>query len=189
MRYITVAAVAAITALTAGAGLAACSSSTSSGSASGSGATASASASTASCTYSGVQGELYAKGTLTVATDKPATLTLVAERLDATLVNMRFVKPLDDALIISLAARHRAMITIEENSIMGGAGSAVGEVLVAADVQIPMLQLGIPDRFIEHGSRATCLAAAGLDLASLSARVDHWWAPLAQERVRSVRGV
>jgi polar amino acid transport system substrate-binding protein len=72
MRYITVAAVAAITALTAGAGLAACSSSTSSGSASGSGATASASASTASCTYSGVQGELYAKGALTVATDKPA---------------------------------------------------------------------------------------------------------------------
>ena len=72
MRYITVAAVAAITALTAGAGLAACSSSTSSGSASGSGATASASASTASCTYSSVQGELYAKGALTVATDKPA---------------------------------------------------------------------------------------------------------------------
>ena len=113
----------------------------------------------------------------------------IAERLDATLVNMRFVKPLDEALIASLGARHRAIITIEENAVMGGAGSAVGEVLVAADIQIPMLQLGIPDRFIEHGSRTSCLAAAGLDLAGLSASVDRWWAPLAQERVRSVRGV
>jgi 1-deoxy-D-xylulose-5-phosphate synthase len=113
----------------------------------------------------------------------------IAERLDATLVNMRFVKPLDEALIISLAARHRAIVTIEENTIMGGAGSAVGEALAVAGVAIPMLQLGIPDRFIEHGSRATCLAAAGLDLAGLSASIDHWWADHAQERIRSVRGV
>jgi 1-deoxy-D-xylulose-5-phosphate synthase len=113
----------------------------------------------------------------------------IAERLDATLVNMRFVKPLDEALIISLAARHRAIVTIEENTIMGGAGSAVGEALAVAGVAIPMLQLGIPDRFIEHGSRATCLAAAGLDLAGLSASIDHWWADHAQERIRSVRSV
>jgi 1-deoxy-D-xylulose-5-phosphate synthase len=113
----------------------------------------------------------------------------IAERLDATLVNMRFVKPLDEALIISLAARHRAIVTIEENTIMGGAGSAVGEALAVAGVAIPMLQLGIPDRFIEHGSRATCLAAAGLDLAGLSASIDHWWTDHAQERIRSVRGV
>jgi 1-deoxy-D-xylulose-5-phosphate synthase len=84
----------------------------------------------------------------------------IAERLDATLVNMRFVKPLDEALVISLAARHRALVTIEENAVMGGAGSAVGEALAAAGVQIPLLQLGIPDLFIEHGSRDTCLAAS-----------------------------
>ena len=113
----------------------------------------------------------------------------IAERLDATLVNMRFVKPLDDALVIGVAARHRAIVTIEENAIMGGAGSAVGEVLAAAGVQIPMLQLGIPDRFIEHGSRDTCLAAAGLDLAGLTARVDQWWTLQTKEKVRSVRSV
>ncbi len=80
-----------------------------------------------------------------------------------------FRKPLDEALIVSVAGRHDAIVTIEENAVMGGAGSAVGEVLAAAGVQIPLLQLGIPDRFIEHGSRDTCLAAAGLDLAGLSA--------------------
>jgi 1-deoxy-D-xylulose-5-phosphate synthase len=113
----------------------------------------------------------------------------IAERLDATLVNMRFVKPLDDALVIGVAARHRAIVTIEENAIMGGAGSAVGEVLAAAGVQIPMLQLGIPDRFIEHGSRDTCLAAAGLDLAGLTASVDQWWTLQTKEKIRSVRSV
>ncbi|HWJ34546.1 MAG TPA: 1-deoxy-D-xylulose-5-phosphate synthase [Steroidobacteraceae bacterium] len=113
----------------------------------------------------------------------------IAERLDATLVNMRFVKPLDEALVVSVAARHRAIVTIEENAIMGGAGSAVGEVLAAAGVQVPLLHLGIPDRFIEHGSRDTCLAAAGLDLAGLSASVDRWWTPQAQERIRSIRSV
>jgi 1-deoxy-D-xylulose-5-phosphate synthase len=113
----------------------------------------------------------------------------IAERLDATLVNMRFVKPLDEALVINVAARHRAIITIEENAVMGGAGSAVGEALAAAGVQVPMLHIGIPDRFIEHGSRDTCLAAAGLDLTGLSATIDRWWAPHAQERIRSVRSV
>ncbi|MGO9994277.1 MAG: 1-deoxy-D-xylulose-5-phosphate synthase [Steroidobacteraceae bacterium] len=113
----------------------------------------------------------------------------IAERLDATLVNMRFVKPLDDALVIGVAARHRAIVTIEENAIMGGAGSAVGEVLAAAGVQIPMLQLGIPDRFIEHGSRDTCLAAARLDLAGLTASVDQWWTLQTKEKIRSVRSV
>jgi 1-deoxy-D-xylulose-5-phosphate synthase len=118
-----------------------------------------------------------------------ASASKIAERLDATLVNMRFVKPLDEALVISVAARHRAIVTIEENAIMGGAGSAVGEALAAAAVQIPLLQLGIPDKFIEHGSRETCLAAAQLDLAGLSANVDGWWAQQTQERIRSVRSV
>jgi len=113
----------------------------------------------------------------------------IAERLDATLVNMRFIKPLDEALAVAIAARHRAIVTIEENAVMGGAGSAVGEALAAAGVQVPMLQLGIPDRFIEHGSRDTCLAAAGLDAAGLSASVERWWAAQNSERIRSVGGI
>ncbi len=113
----------------------------------------------------------------------------IAERLDATLVNMRFVKPIDQEMIVDVAARHRALVTIEENAVMGGAGSAVSEVLAAHGVSLPVLHLGIPDRFIEHGSRETCLAAAGLDLAGLTASVETWWSSQNQERVRSVRGV
>jgi 1-deoxy-D-xylulose-5-phosphate synthase len=112
----------------------------------------------------------------------------IAERLDATLVNMRFVKPLDEDLVVSVAARHRAVVTIEENAIMGGAGSAVGEVLAAAGIAVPLLQLGIPDRFIEHGSRDTCLAAAGLDPAGLSSSIDRWWLQQTQGRIRLGRG-
>src|ERR1700678_4317862 len=110
----------------------------------------------------------------------------VAERLDATLVNMRFIKPLDEELVIEIAARHRAIVTIEENAVMGGAGSAVGEVLAARGVLVPLLQLGIPHRFIEHGSRDTCLTAAGLDLAGITASVEDWWSVNNPERVRSV---
>jgi 1-deoxy-D-xylulose-5-phosphate synthase len=112
----------------------------------------------------------------------------IAERLDATLVNMRFVKPLDEDLVIALAAQHRAIVTIEENAVAGGAGSAVGELLASAGLQVPLLQVGIPDRFIEHGSRESCLAAAGLDAAGLSARVERWWALQNQERLRSASG-
>ena len=112
----------------------------------------------------------------------------IAERLDATLVNMRFIKPLDEDLIVSLAARHRALVTIEENVVLGGAGSAVGEVLASEGLQLPLLQLGIPDRFIEHGSRDGCLAAAGLDAASLSASVERWWVMQSPERLRSAGG-
>ncbi len=100
---------------------------------------------------------------------------------------MRFVKPLDEDLVISIANRHTALITIEENATLGGAGSAVAELLAAEGVQIPLQQIGIPDRFIEHGSRDSCLAAAGLDLAGLSASVERWWAlqPRQRERIRS----
>ena len=90
------------------------------------------------------------------------------------LVNMRFIKPLDEDL--ALAARHRALVTIEENVTLGGAGTAVAQLLAAEAQPLPLLQIGIPDRFIEHGSRESCLAAAGLDLAGLSARIEHWWA-------------
>ena len=113
----------------------------------------------------------------------------IAERLDATLVNMRFVKPLDEALVVDVATRHRGLITIEETAIMGGAGSAVGEALAAAGVQVSMLQVGIPDQFIEHGSRDSCLAAAGLDLAGLSSSVEQWWSAQIKDKVRSIRSV
>jgi 1-deoxy-D-xylulose-5-phosphate synthase len=99
----------------------------------------------------------------------------IAERLDATVVNMRFVKPLDEDTVLQIAARHRAIVTIEENTTAGGAGSGVGELLAAEQVLIPLLHLGIPDRFIEHGSREECLAAAGLDAESLYGAVEHWW--------------
>jgi 1-deoxy-D-xylulose-5-phosphate synthase len=101
----------------------------------------------------------------------------VAERLDATLVNMRFVKPLDEAMVLQITGRHRAVVTIEENTILGGAGSAVAELLAAERMELPLLQLGIPDRFIEHGSRDSCLKAAGLDAATLSASIERWWQP------------
>ena len=99
----------------------------------------------------------------------------IAAELDATLVNMRFVKPLDQALLARIAADHAAIVTIEENAIAGGAGSAVAEALAALDLQRPLHSIGIPDRFIEHGSRDDCLAAAGLDAASLARNVTQWW--------------
>jgi len=72
--------------------------------------------------------------------------------------------------------------------VQGGAGSAVGELLAAEGLQLPMLQLGIPDRFIEHGSREGCLAAAGLDLAGLGASIEQWWALQLPERRSAAAG-
>jgi 1-deoxy-D-xylulose-5-phosphate synthase len=106
----------------------------------------------------------------------------IGERLDATVVNMRFIKPLDEELILQLATRHRALVTLEENVTAGGAGSAVGELLAAEGVAMPLMHIGIPDRFIEHGSREDCLAAAGLDFASVSGAVERWWALQPRER-------
>jgi 1-deoxy-D-xylulose-5-phosphate synthase len=106
----------------------------------------------------------------------------IGERLDATVVNMRFIKPLDEELVLRLAARHVALVTIEENAIAGGAGSAVIESLATCAQSLPTLTLGIPDRFIEHGSREACLKLAELDQASLQAAVERWWTPLAGRR-------
>jgi 1-deoxy-D-xylulose-5-phosphate synthase len=108
----------------------------------------------------------------------------IAERLDATLVNMRFVKPLDQQLVRSLCSYHEALVTIEENSIAGGAGSAVGELVQAQGRQIALLHVGIPDHFIEQGTREDCLAAAGLDLSGLNAAIDHWWRAQQQRQLR-----
>ncbi|MGH8251570.1 MAG: transketolase C-terminal domain-containing protein, partial [Steroidobacteraceae bacterium] len=99
----------------------------------------------------------------------------VADGLDATLVNMRFVKPLDEDLVASVAARHRAIITLEENVVAGGAGSAVAECLQRIGCSLPLLQLGVPDGFVEHGSREDNLAAAGLDATALRAAIERFW--------------
>jgi len=113
---------------------------------------------------------------------------VVGERLDATVVNMRFVKPLDEELVLRLIARHRALVTIEENAVAGGAGAGVAELLAAAGTELPQLLVGIPDRFIEHGSREECLAAAGLDLAGLSATIEQWWTTQNSDLARRVGG-
>jgi len=107
---------------------------------------------------------------------------LIGERLDATVVNMRFIKPLDEELVLRLAARHAALVTLEENAVAGGAGSAVIELLANCAQSLPTLTLGIPDRFIEHGSREDCLVLAELDATSLNAAVERWWRPLAGRR-------
>jgi 1-deoxy-D-xylulose-5-phosphate synthase len=108
----------------------------------------------------------------------------IGERLDATVVNMRFIKPLDEELVLRLVGKHSALVTIEENAVAGGAGSAVTELLAACAAPIPTLTLGIPDRFIEHGSREDCLVQAELDLASLDVAVTRWWTPLAGARTQ-----
>ena len=94
-----------------------------------------------------------------------------AAELDATVANMRFVKPLDAELVLELARSHDALVTIEEGAIMGGAGSACLEVLASHGVQVPLLQLGLPDRFIDHGDPARLLEACGLDAPGIVAAV------------------
>jgi 1-deoxy-D-xylulose-5-phosphate synthase len=102
------------------------------------------------------------------------TARTVGDDLDATVVNMRFIKPLDEDLILRLAGSHRALVTIEDNAVAGGAGSAVNECLARLGIALPVLNLGIPDRFIEHGSRDQCLAAAGLDHESVVQAIRAW---------------
>ena len=95
----------------------------------------------------------------------------VAEELDATLVDMRFVKPLDEDLIQSVAAGHSLLATLEDNAVAGGGGSGVGEVLARLQAQPALIHLGLPNEFIEHGTRKELLAQAGLDSASIGRRL------------------
>jgi 1-deoxy-D-xylulose-5-phosphate synthase len=94
-----------------------------------------------------------------------------AEALDATVVNMRFVKPLDEELLLSIARSHDALVTVEEGCLPGGAGAAVLESLQSAQLNLPVLTLGLPDRFIEHGDPALLLSMCGLDAAGIEASI------------------
>ena len=100
-----------------------------------------------------------------------------AEALDATVVNMRWAKPLDTALLLEVAARHDALVTLEEGAIMGGAGSAVMEALAAAKAVLPVLQLGLPDVFIEHGDPAKLLSLQGLDAEGIRLAIAARFGP------------
>jgi 1-deoxy-D-xylulose-5-phosphate synthase len=98
------------------------------------------------------------------------------EKLGATVANMRFVKPLDEALVLELAAGHDVLVTVEEGAIMGGAGSAVTECLNAHGIAKEVLQLGLPDQFIDHGDPAKLLALQGLDAAGIAASIEKRFA-------------
>ena len=102
------------------------------------------------------------------------TCRALADKMDATLVNMRFVKPLDVTVIAEMAQRHAFIVTAEENAIAGGAGSGVNEVLAAAGLQLPVLNIGLQDNFIEHGSREECLSYARLDAAGVESQVRQF---------------
>jgi 1-deoxy-D-xylulose-5-phosphate synthase len=95
------------------------------------------------------------------------------EKLDATVVNMRFVKPLDIELMTLLASQHSAFVTVEENVVAGGAGSAVSETLAAAGVTMPALHLGLPDRFPDHGDPAVILHECGLDAEGIADAIER----------------
>jgi 1-deoxy-D-xylulose-5-phosphate synthase len=94
-----------------------------------------------------------------------------ADTLNATVVNMRFVKPLDERMILELASAHALLVTLEDNVVAGGAGSAVNECLAAHGVQAAILNLGMPDCFLEQGSREDMLAECGLDARSILRRL------------------
>jgi 1-deoxy-D-xylulose-5-phosphate synthase len=96
-----------------------------------------------------------------------------AEQLDATVVDMRFVKPLDRELILELANSHELLVTIEENAVAGGAGSAVNELLAEEAVVISMLQLGLPDKLIDHANHQQQLEMAGLDTQNILRRIQE----------------
>jgi 1-deoxy-D-xylulose-5-phosphate synthase len=104
---------------------------------------------------------------------------VAGEALGATVVNMRFVKPLDTSLILEMASRHDLIVTLEENAIAGGAGSAVAETLAHHGVTIEILHLGLPDSFIDHGEQGLLLASIGLDAPSLTRAIG--------ERMRSMQ--
>lgn len=115
-------------------------------------------------------GEISAKGNniaiLSFGALLPAALEAAVE-LGATVANMRFVKPLDEKLILELAENHNLLITLEENTIQGGAGSGVNELLAIRNITVPIINLGLPDTYIEHGIQSEMLAACGLNASGI----------------------
>ncbi|CAI1954131.1 1-deoxy-D-xylulose-5-phosphate synthase [Serratia plymuthica] len=100
----------------------------------------------------------------------------VAEDINATLVDMRFVKPLDEQLVLELAASHEVLVTLEENAIMGGAGSGVNELLMAKRRAVPVLNIGLPDSFVSQGSQEEVRVDLGLDAAGIRRQIEAWLA-------------
>jgi 1-deoxy-D-xylulose-5-phosphate synthase len=105
-----------------------------------------------------------------------------AEIVDASVADMRFVKPLDDALVLELAASHDLLVTLEENVVAGGAGAAVSELLARHGNDVPVLHLGLPDRPLEHGTREQCLQDAGLDVPGIFDAIARHTAQLTASR-------
>jgi len=100
---------------------------------------------------------------------------VAGDKLDATVVNMRFVKPLDTELLLEVARTHDAIVTIEEGCRMGGAGSAVAEALLDAGVSVPVAIMGLPDQFVEHGDPVKLMSLCGLDAAGIEQTVRTRW--------------
>lgn len=114
----------------------------------------------------------------------------VAEQLDATVADMRFVKPLDEALINTLASNHQLLVTLEENEIAGGAGSGVTEYLNHQGLSVPILQLGLPDYFVDHGKPEEMLSECGLDEDGIfNAIKNRWEGILANQKKKPVKAV
>jgi 1-deoxy-D-xylulose-5-phosphate synthase len=111
----------------------------------------------------------------------------VGAELGLTVVNMRFVKPLDRDLLLQLAQSHEGFVTLEDNVVAGGAGSGVAELLAAEGIAMPMLHLGLPDAFQHHGSREQLLAEAGLDAAGIRASLLQRWPQSGQEPAPVIR--
>jgi 1-deoxy-D-xylulose-5-phosphate synthase len=112
----------------------------------------------------------------------------VGAELGLTVVNMRFIKPLDRELLLELAATHEGFVTLEDNVVMGGAGSAVLELFAAEGVLKPVLTLGLPDRFQDHASREELLAEAGLDAASIRRAIHVRWPAVASPLAAAANG-
>jgi 1-deoxy-D-xylulose-5-phosphate synthase len=112
----------------------------------------------------------------------------VGRELGLTVANMRFVKPLDRALVLELARSHEAIVTLEDNAIMGGAGSGVAELLAAEGITLPVLHLGLPDRYQEHASREQLLSEAGLDAEGIRGALLSRWPDLAAAAPRVQAG-
>ena len=128
------------------------------------------------------QGELRLQGSriaLLAFGSTVAAAEQVGRELGLSVVNMRFIKPLDRELLLAVAAQHEGLVTIEDNVVAGGAGSGVGELLNAEGVLRPILHLGLPDSYQHHASREDLLAEAGIDAAGIRAAVLKRWPQLA----------